>query len=201
VSEFSSGKIAVESDNITLPVQAAIYGATLVDDELGFGPADTAPYGGFGYYQILMINGVKKYRAFFYPKAKASLESESASTKAGGFTFGTAAIPLTIMAPAYGKWRYVKEFDTEAAAKAYIDAKLNVTAWYAINVQVNGASTGEGATPTGTTMVASAGSFALTITGTPTALYDNGVESKASIAAGVYTLSSVAAAHSIAVIF
>ena len=108
---------------------------------------------------------------------------------------------MKVMAPLYGPWYYLKEFTTEAAAQAYIDAKLGVVVWHAINVQVNGETTGEGATPSGTTYVAAAGTFELVIAGTVTALYDNGVESKGSIAAGKYTLSNVAAAHDIAVIY
>ena len=74
--------------------------------------------------------------------------------------------------------------------------------WHAVNVQVNGAgTTGEAATPVGVTYVAAAGSFELTITGTATALYDNGVDLVASIAGAASTLTNVPAAHEIAVIF
>lgn len=201
VSEFANASIALETDNLTLATQAAIFGATLTNGELGFGDDDVAPFGGFGYYQVLMINGVKKYRAFYYPKVKAKFETESASSKSGSITFGNAAIALTVVKPKYGKWRYVKEFDTEEAAKAYIDTKLSVAAWHEINVLVSGASTGEGASPEGITMVANAGSFTLTITGTVTALYDNGEDVKASVSGGAYTLTNVTAAHDIAVIF
>jgi len=68
-------------------------------------------------------------------------------------------------------------------------------------VQVNGAGAGEAATPAGVTAVASEGAFELTITGTATALYDNGTDSIASVSAGKYTLASVTANHKIAVIF
>lgn len=201
VSEFASGAIALETDNLTLPTQAAIFGAALVNDELGFGADDVAPFGGFGYYQVLMINGVKKYRAFYYPKVKAKFETETAATKGSAITFGNAAITMTVVKPKFGKWRYVKEFATEEAAKAYVDSKLSVTEWHEINVQVNGASSGQSAAPEGVTMVAGGGSFSLTVNGAATALYDNGEEKEDSIAGGVYTLENVTAAHSIAVIF
>jgi hypothetical protein len=201
VSEFANAAIALETDNLTLTTQAAIFGATLVGGELGFGADDVAPFGGFGYYQVLMINGVKKFRAFYYPKVKAKFETETASTKSGSITFGNAAIALTVVKPKFGKWRYVKEFDTEEAAKGYIDTKLSVAAWHEINVLVSGASTGEGASPEGITMVANGEDFTLTITGTPAALYDNGEDVKESITGGAYALTNVTTAHNIAVIF
>lgn len=201
VSEFASAAIAVETDNLSLTTQAAIFGATMVNDELGFGAEDVAPFGGFGYYQVLMVNGQKKYRAFFYPKVKAKCESETAATKGNSITFGTAPITMTVVKPKFGKWRYVKDLATESAAKAYVDTKLSVAAWHEISVQVNGADTGEGAAPAGVTMVAAGDSFELVITGSATALYDNGIDSVSSIAGGKYTLSNVSADHNIAVIF
>jgi len=200
-SEFSSADLTLEVDNITLANQANLYGATYANDEMTHSVNDAAPYGGIGGYQVLQVNNVKKYRAWFFPKAKAAIPDWSGTTKGNSISFGTQPMSLKVMAPNYGPWYYVKEFMTEAAAQAYIDTKLGVAMWYEIAVQVQGAATGKDATPAGITYVAGAGSFALTVTGTPIALYDNHVESKASISAGVYTLSNVTAAHKIAVIF
>ena len=200
-SEFSSADLTLEVDNIALVNQAKLYGATYANDEMTHSVDDTAPYGGIGGYQVLQINNVKKFRAWFFPKAKAAIPDWSGTTKGNSISFGTQPMSLKVMAPNYGPWYYVKEFDSEAAAQAYIDTKLGVAVWHEIEVQVNGASTGEAATPMGISYAANAGSFALTITGTATALYDNGVESSASISAGVYTLSNITAAHNIAVIF
>jgi phi13 family phage major tail protein len=201
VSEFSEGSVAAEIDHLTLAHAAELYGATLDDGELGSGGGDTPPYGGLGYIQVLMVNSVKKFRAFYYPKVKARMGDEAAETKAGSFTLNAMPITFTVMEPLFGKWRYVKEYDTEAAAVAYLETKLNVAVWHAISVQVNGAGTGEGASPSGVTMVAAGEDFVLTLTGTVDALYVDGVESKSGITAGKYTIADVAADHDIAVIF
>jgi hypothetical protein len=201
ISEFSSAILSMETDNINLSDQAQLYGAAYIDDELQFGANDNAPYGGVGGVQGLSINNVRKFRSWFFPKAKAIVADETDNTKTNSISFGTQPLKMKISKPAFGLWRYIKEFTTEAAALAYIDTKLGVATWHKINVQVNGATTGEAATPVGVTYVAAAGTFELTITGTATALYDNGVDSVASIVAGKYTLSNVTAAHEIAVIF
>lgn len=200
-SEFSSADLTLEVDNISLANQAKLYGATYAADEIKFAASDTAPYGGIGGYQVVQINGVIKYRAWFFPKARASVPDWSGATKGNSISFGTQPMNLKVLAPNYGPWYYVKEFTTEAAAQAYVDTKLGVAVWHEIDVQVNGAGAGEAATPYGISYVAAAGTFALTITGTATALYDNGADSISSVVAGVYTLSNVAAAHKIAVIF
>lgn len=201
ISEFTSAMLTAEVDNIGLEDQATLYGATYSDNEIQFGATDNAPYGGVGGVQVLSVGNTRKYRAWFFPKAKALVPDETDNTKTNSISFGTQPLNLDIQPPAFGAWRYVKEFATEAAAKAYVDTKLGVAVWHAVNVQVNGATTGEAATPVGVTYVAAAGSFELTITGTATALYDNGVDLVASISAGKYTLSNVTAAHEIAVIF
>lgn len=201
INEFKSGEFTAEVGNITLADQAMIYGATYASDEMKVASTDAPPYGAIGGIQILLVNNARKYRAWFFPKVRASLPDWDATTRGDSISFGTQPIKMKVMSPAYGPWYYLKEFTTEAAAQAYIDTKLGVATWYNIDVQVNGAGAGEAATPVGITPVASAGTFELTITGTATALYDNGVDSVASIAAGKYTLSNVTAAHSIAVIF
>ena len=201
VSEFASAELTAEVDNITLANQAELYGAQVVNDEFQARPDDVPPQICVGGIQVLMVGGMRKYRAWFYPKAKAIMPDLDGATKGSSISFGTQPIKMKVMAPKFGPWYYAKEFDTEAAAKAYVDTKASVAEWYAIDVQVNGAGSDEGASPEGTTMVASAGTFELTIAGTPTALYDNGTESKASISEGKYTLSNVSADHTIAVIY
>jgi hypothetical protein len=201
VKEFSSGTIGFETTHLSLPQMGQMYGADMTDDELGQGGDDTPPYGGFGYYQVLLRGNVKTFRAFYYPKLKASMGAESVQTKEKGITISNFPINFTIFQPIFGKWRYVKDFSTEAAAKAYLDTKLNVATWHQINVLVTGAGAGEAAAPTGITMAANATAFVLTITGTVTKLYDNGTDVTASIADGAYTIASVTAAHNIAVIF
>lgn len=201
VSEFVSADFSAEVDNISLANQATVYGATYASDEFQASKSDVAPYGGVGGYQVLLINNVKKYRAWFFPKAIASMPDLDAATQGNSISFGTQPIKMKIMSPLYGSWYYVKEFTTAAAAQAYIDSKLGVAVWHAIDVQVQGAGVGEGGTPMGVTYVANAAAFTLTIAGTATKLYDNGVDVTASIAAGAYTLASVTAAHSIALIY
>ena len=172
-----------------------------MNDEMQNGGADNAPYGGFGGVQVLSVNNVRKYRAYFFPKCRAIVPDESDNTKGASISFGTQPLQLNIAEPNSGKWRYIKEFTTEAAALAYVDTKLGVAQWHEIDVQVQGANASKYASPVGVSYVAAASSFVLNVTGAVVALYDNGVESKASIAAGKYTLSNVTAAHSIAVIF
>ena len=201
VSEFSSASLESEVDNISLENQSKMYGADYVNDELQFSANNNAPYGGIGGYQVLMVNGVRKYRTWFFPKARASVPDWTGNTKGSSITFGTQPIRMKIMSPNYGPWYYVKEFTDESAAKAYIDEKMGVAEWFNISVQVQGAQANEGASPVGIASVASGENFTLSVTGTPTALYDNGVESVASLDKGNYVLSNVTADHVIAVIF
>lgn len=203
ISEFSSAQWEAQVDNIELYNQAKVYGAKYTEDgELQNFAGDVAPYGGIGGYQQVMVRNVKKYRAWFFPKGKASIPDESAATRGNSISFGTQPIKMRIASPDYGPWKYTKEFTTEAAAKAYVDTKLNVKKWHWASVQVQGADgVTKAATPAGYTQVEEGGEFVLAITGTPTALYDNGVEKSADIADGKYTLAAVDADHTIAVIY
>lgn len=200
-SEFASADFTAEVDNIPLEKQAVLYGATYENDELQHGIDDQAPEMGIGGVQGFRIDGVKKHRTWFLAKAKASVPDWKGATRAGNFSFGSQPIKMKVTAPKCGPWYRVKEFTTYSAAKAHIDMLLNVKVWHKINVQVNGAGDGENVSNAGSNAVAAGEDFVLNITGTPTALYDNGVESKDSISGGKYTITGAAADHNIAVIF
>ncbi len=201
VSEFASGELAAEVDNIAVENQAKLYGATYADGEMQMGGQDTAPYGGVGGYQVVMVRGVRKYRTWFFAKAKASIPDWTGTTRGSSISFATQPISMRVMAPAAGPWYRVKEFTDESAAKAYIDQLLNVATWYSVNIQVQGASGTDAVTPVGVVAVAAGEDLALTITGTPTALYDNGTDNVSSASGGTYTISEIAADHAVAVIF
>lgn len=124
------------------------------------------------------------------------------TTKGSSISFGTEPLKSKIMAPNFGPWYTAREFDNEEAATAYLKSKLGVASYHSIEVQVQGAQAGtEGVSPAGTIMVADGEDLELTITGTATALYDNGTDSVGSVSAGKYTLDNVTADHKIAVIF
>lgn len=128
-SEFSSGDLTADVDHIELEDQAALMGATYTEDgEYQAGREDAAPYGGVGGYQVLMVKGVRKYRCWFYPKAKASQPDIDASTKNDSISFGTQPIKMKITMPNYGPWYYAKEFAAEEEADAYIKEKMGITA-------------------------------------------------------------------------
>ena len=127
-SEFSEGDLTAETDNISLEDQAAMLGATY-NEEDGYvgGTGDTAPYGGIGGYQVLMVKGEKLFRSWVYPKVKAMQPDLDATTKGDSVSFGTQPIKMKVAATNSGKWIYQKDFKTEEEAKTFVDGKLNIT--------------------------------------------------------------------------
>lgn len=198
VSEFSSGEFSAETDNISLQDQAALYGATYADNEIQFGSQDTAPYGGFGGVQVLMVRGARKFRAWFFPKAKASIPDWTGTTKGNSVSFATQPIRMKIMSPEFGPWYRIKEFDSEDAAKAYVEGLANVAVWHSVNVQTQGAGA---SSIVGARAVAEGESLEIQFDKTPTVLYDNGEDKTASVVGNAYTIASVTQDHSVAVIF
>lgn len=204
-SEFASGEVSVKLSEFLTSYQALLFGHSYADGQMGAHDTDNAPFAGIGYVQTIQrVSGSTKttaYRAIVNPKVQAVQGDLSATSRGSSITLSTEDFTLTVFQPEYADWEITKEFSTLASAQAFVNTYLGVSTAYAVNVQVNGETTGESATPEGTTMVTSGQNFVLAITGTPTALYDNGTESKASIAAGVYTITAIAATHDIAVIF
>lgn len=201
-SEFSSAEMTTEVDHIAMQDQAEMYGAQYTaDGELNHYGDDTPPYGAVGGMQVLMIGGARKYRVWIYWKAKAIMPDFDGATKGSSISFGTEPLKSRIAAPNYGPWYTAKQFDTENAARAYLETKLGVKTYHTVEVQVQGAEAGEDAAPRGTIMVADGEDLEITITGTATAIYDNGAESVSSVSDGKYTIGGVAEDHKIAIIF
>lgn len=124
VDEFSSGTIAMETDDMTDTVAATVYGATSSDGEVSYKAGDSAPLGGLAYYKVLMRNGVKLFKGYFYPRVKAVLGNDTAQTKGDSITFGTNSTSFTVYRCNSDEWRRTKEFTAEAEAKAWVVAQL-----------------------------------------------------------------------------
>ena len=144
LSEFASGSIAMETNYLTDDNAEEIFGCDVTDGLVTYNVGDTAPAGGLGYIKSLMRNKTKYYKGFYYPVARAALGNDNAQTKGSSITFATAQTTFTIMADDNGDWRKTKTFDTEAAAKAWLQGLCHIT------VASAPASSGGGGTGGGT---------------------------------------------------
>lgn len=124
VDEFVSGSIAMETDEIADTAAATVYGATVENKRVSYKASDSAPMGGLAYYKVLMRDGKKLFKGFFFPRVKAVLGNDTATTKGDSITFGTSATSFTVFRCNSDDWRITEEFDSEAEAKAWVDRQL-----------------------------------------------------------------------------
>lgn len=93
---------------------------------------DDPPYGGTGYVQPLKRRGVRLYKAVWYPKVQFSAPNESAATKEKSITWQTPKLSgkgLAVYNDATGKAKFRRHqvFSTLESARAYLNAKANIT--------------------------------------------------------------------------
>ena len=201
LSEFASGTLAMETNDLTDENAAQIYGCKVANQVVTYNSGDTAPSGCLGYYKSLMRNKVKYYKGIFYPCVRAALGNDNAQTKGSSITFATTQTTFTIMAKDNGDWRETETFTSEAAARAWIESKCGIADYNEVRVQCQGAGDGESVDVEGVVYVPDGENLVITITGTPTKVYDNGEDKTSSVTGGKYTLTAVSAPHTIAVIF
>lgn len=201
LSEFSSGSIAMETDDMTDENASEVYGCNVNDGTVTYNTGDTCPRGMLGYYKVLMRKGVKYFKAFFYPRVRAALGNDNAQTRGSSITFSTTSTTFTVFADDNGDWRKTKTFTDAEDAKAYIRNLCSIGKYFEVNVSAQGEGTGEGVSRKGVAYVADGQDFRLTIIGEPTYVYDNGEDVTDQVSGGVYTISAVNADHTIAVIF
>ena len=127
LSEFASGSIAMETDNLADADAAVIYDAKVQNGEVTYNRNDTPPEGVLGYYKTLIVKGVRKFRAYIYHRAKASLGNDNAQTRGSSINFRTAQTTFTVYADEdTGNWRKTKEFSSEKAARAYVASETSI---------------------------------------------------------------------------
>lgn len=129
VDMFASGSLALETDDKTDEVHAAIHGADKDTEtsEVTDSDGDVAPRGGVAYYKVIIRNGVRYFKGVYLPLTKAILGNDSAATKGSSVTFGTSSTTFTVFRCNSGAWRVQKEFTDEAECIAWCDTKLGKT--------------------------------------------------------------------------
>lgn len=124
IDEFSSGSLAMETDDMVDEVAGKVYGATVTEKKVSYKAGDTPPLGGLAYYKSIMRDGKKIFKGFFYPRVKAQLGNDTAQTKGDSITFGTNSTTFTVFRCNSDEWRITEEFDTVAEAVAWVDEQL-----------------------------------------------------------------------------
>ena len=90
------------------------------------------PWGGFGYIRKMRLNGTKKFEAWLTLKIKFQEETMTTSTKEGSITWNTPtlngrAAGLYVDSSDKLRFQLHETFDTIAAAKAWLNTRLNVS--------------------------------------------------------------------------
>lgn len=135
VVEFNGGTVDVEITEMSGANAKVVFGAksptgsTGSETDVMYGADDVAPFGGFAFYVSKLIHNVKKYQGIYYPKVKAIPQGVTYDTKGENITFATSKLRFNLFSPAYEKWKVESgDLETEAAAEAWVKAKLSASA-------------------------------------------------------------------------
>jgi phi13 family phage major tail protein len=127
IKEFKSGKVSLNTDDLTYGVQGMLLGHTATTTTLTANSNDIAPYVGVGFYGQVIRNGVTKYRAVWFGKCKFAEPNDESKTKADSIEFSTPTIEGTIMRLTNGDWKTETTLETETAAQTWLDTKAGTT--------------------------------------------------------------------------
>ena len=204
IEQFQTGTFVGETTLSDLEVNAKIYGHGYAAGVESSGKNDTSPYGAYGFTEPILKSGATNpiYRATFLLKLSANPanEAQSAATRQGGsINPGYNSVTYTVYPCNTGEWRLRQDFETEAAAEAWILGLFGATSAYLVSTEIVGSGS---VTPSGSHYVTAGQNAVLDFGSTdPTKLYDNGSDVTSSIASHKYTISSIAAAHRLVAVF
>lgn len=123
--------LTLNTDRLPGDMRVALLGEEVASSVYSVVDA-SAPYVGVGYYHTLLEDNVAKYEAFWCHKVQFQLDEDSATTKTEQIDWGTYSLNgrgMGVELDATGKVTFYDHeyFDTEAAAKAWLDAKIGNT--------------------------------------------------------------------------
>lgn len=125
VKEFSDADVTLGTSTIPQAMFETLFGHTVSEsDGITFNKDDANGYVGFGIIAANIVDDVRTYEAMFLPKVKFSDATDSFETKGDSVTFKTPSISGKASAEDDGNWKYVKAFDTETAAKEWVNSKF-----------------------------------------------------------------------------
>ena len=127
LSEFASGSIAMETDDLEDSAAQEVYGCKVSAKEVTYNKDDTPPMGALAYYKRIMRGGVKQYKGYYYPSVRAALGNDSAKTRGSNITFTTTSTTFTVFADENGDWRKTIICDTAEEVKEWINTKCAIT--------------------------------------------------------------------------
>lgn len=128
LSEFASGSIAMETDDMADASAQAIYGCKVQSQEVTYNKDDEPPQGCLAYYKVLMRKGKKYYKGYYYPRVRAALGNDNAQTRGSSITFQTTQTTFAVYPDNSGDWRKTKTFETRAEAVDYVNSKCSIEA-------------------------------------------------------------------------
>ena len=201
VEQFISGQLDTETTCSELELAAAVYGRTFTNGVETSNKDDAAPDGGYGYIEpFLKADKTMVFRAVFLYNVTPmpSQEKDDSDTRKGDFNPVNNAVSYFVAPDDTGDWRDRQEFNSEAAADAWLMSKFGSAAGHTVTVRTTGAGT---VTPAGASFVAAGEDLALTCSVAPTKVYDNSADVTSSVANKVYTIQDIAADHDVLVIF
>ena len=125
----------LETNNITKEGRAMVLGWEPVGTTVThYDVTDAAaPYVGWGFIRVKMFRGVRSYEAFWFHRSQFSPNGINASTKERQITWNHPQMNVQGMGVRLdnsGKAKYFQwmEFETEAAAQAWLYGKANISA-------------------------------------------------------------------------
>lgn len=126
VQEFQELSVDVGVTELPVATAGAMFGATVTTEgDIQFGDADSAPYGGLGFYIRKKVDDVTLYQGIYYTKLKATPKGETINTKGSSITFAGDDIGFKGSSSANGIWKEKSgNLTTVALAKAWVDGKI-----------------------------------------------------------------------------
>ena len=126
VTEFNSGTITNENNDLINSVEAELLGKQFSDGEIISQGDDTPPYCRVGWIESKLLDNKRSYRGQVYLGVKYSPPGEDLQTKGGSITFTGVTLTGAVMLNADRQYERHKDFKSLNEAVAYLDSLLNM---------------------------------------------------------------------------
>lgn len=128
VKEYKDTDVKLDTSYLPLTAYYTLFGQTVSGgNSIAANVSDEAPYGGFGFVQSNLINGVRSYDVVWRYLVKFQPPSKNVATKGDSITFATPSITGKGKATSTGDYEIVTRYTTPAAALAALYTLGNIS--------------------------------------------------------------------------
>jgi len=123
---ITSSALSLGTTDVPDDLKTDMFGHKKTDSEFAYNVDDESEYAGFAVIGVKKVDGVRSFESKFYPKTQWTEPTVDYQTRGESTEFTTPSTEGSALPDKDGNYKFEENFETEAAALAWVNTKFGV---------------------------------------------------------------------------